>query len=307
MQFFLSLLISGLVFGSIYALVALGFVLIYKATGIINFAQGEMVMFGAYICIGLATNMGLPLLVAIPLAMVGSALLGLLLERVIMRPMIGQEVVPIIIITIGIGFMIRAVIMFIWGVDTLPFPQLLSEEPITLPIPQLLSEEPITYVNLPIAPTYICSIIVCAAIIIVFSLMFKFTPMGIAMRATANDQQAAQSMGVSVKWVFAMAWAIGGVVAALGGVLLGNINGVNAYLSVIGLKVFPVVIVGGLDSILGAVLGGLIVGVAENLCGGYLDPIFGGGVKAVAPFVILLIILLVRPYGLFGSRQIERV
>ena len=294
MQFFLSLLISGLVFGSIYALVALGFVLIYKATGIINFAQGEMVMFGAYICIGLATNMGLPLLVAIPLAMVGSALLGLLLERVIMRPMIGQEVVPIIIITIGIGFMIRAVIMFIWGVDTLPFPQ-------------LLSEEPITFVNVPIAPTYIWSIIVCAAILIVFSLMFKFTPTGIAMRATANDQQAAQSMGVSVKWVFAMAWAIGGVVAALGGVLLGNINGVNAYLSVIGLKVFPVVIVGGLDSILGAILGGLIVGVAENLCGGYLDPIFGGGVKAVAPFVILLIILLVRPYGLFGSRQIERV
>ena len=294
MQFFLSLLISGLVFGSIYALVALGFVLIYKATGIINFAQGEMVMFGAYLCIGLATNMGLPLLVAIPLAMVGSALLGLLLERVIMRPMIGQEVVPIIIITIGIGFMIRAVIMFIWGVDTLPFPQ-------------LLSEEPITFVNVPIAPTYIWSIIVCAAILIVFSLMFKFTPTGIAMRATANDQQAAQSMGVSVKWVFAMAWAIGGVVAALGGVLLGNINGVNAYLSVIGLKVFPVVIVGGLDSIPGAILGGLIVGVAENLCGGYLDPIFGGGVKAVAPFVILLIILLVRPYGLFGSRQIERV
>ncbi len=294
MQFFLSLLISGLVFGSIYALVALGFVLIYKATGIINFAQGEMVMFGAYICIGLATNMGLPLLVAIPLAMVGSALLGLLLERVIMRPMIGQEVVPIIIITIGIGFMIRAVIMFIWGVDTLPFPQ-------------LLSEEPITFMNVPIAPTYIWSIIVCAAILIAFSLMFKFTPTGIAMRATANDQQAAQSMGVSVKWVFAMAWAIGGVVAALGGVLLGNINGVNAYLSVIGLKVFPVVIVGGLDSILGAILGGLIVGVAENLCGGYLDPIFGGGVKAVAPFVILLIILLVRPYGLFGSRQIERV
>ncbi|MEE8301826.1 MAG: branched-chain amino acid ABC transporter permease [Candidatus Tectomicrobia bacterium] len=294
MQFFLSLLISGLVFGSIYALVALGFVLIYKATGIINFAQGEMVMFGAYICIGLATNMGLPLLVAIPLAMVGSALLGLLLERVIMRPMIGQEVVPIIIITIGIGFMIRAVIMFIWGVDTLPFPQ-------------LLSEEPITFMNVPIAPTYIWSIIVCAAILIVFSLMFKFTPTGIAMRATANDQQAAQSMGVSVKWVFAMAWAIGGVVAALGGVLLGNINGVNAYLSVIGLKVFPVVIVGGLDSIPGAILGGLIVGVAENLCGGYLDPIFGGGVKAVAPFVILLIILLVRPYGLFGSRQIERV
>ncbi len=294
MQFFLSLLISGLVFGSIYALVALGFVLIYKATGIINFAQGEMVMFGAYICIGLATNMGLPLLVAIPLAMVGSALLGLLLERVIMRPMIGQEVVPIIIITIGIGFMIRAVIMFIWGVDTLPFPQ-------------LLSEEPIMFVNVPIAPTYIWSIIVCAAILIAFSLMFKFTPTGIAMRATANDQQAAQSMGVSVKWVFAMAWAIGGVVAALGGVLLGNINGVNAYLSVIGLKVFPVVIVGGLDSIPGAILGGLIVGVAENLCGGYLDPIFGGGVKAVAPFVILLIILLVRPYGLFGSRQIERV
>ena len=294
MQFFLSLLISGLVFGSIYALVALGFVLIYKATGIINFAQGEMVMFGAYLCIGLATNMGLPLLVAIPLTVVGSVLLGLLLERVIMRPMIGQEVVPIIIITIGIGFMIRAVIMFIWGVDTLPFPQ-------------LLSEEPIMFVNVPIAPTYIWSIIVCAAILIAFSLMFKFTPTGIAMRATANDQQAAQSMGVSVKWVFAMAWAIGGVVAALGGVLLGNINGVNAYLSVIGLKVFPVVIVGGLDSILGAILGGLIVGVAENLCGGYLDPIFGGGVKAVAPFVILLIILLVRPYGLFGSRQIERV
>ncbi|MEE9150009.1 MAG: branched-chain amino acid ABC transporter permease [Candidatus Tectomicrobia bacterium] len=294
MQFFMSLLISGLVFGSIYALIALGFVLIYKATGIINFAQGEMVMFGAYLCIGFSVDLGWPIFIAIPLAIGGSLLLGLLLERVILRPMIGQEVISIIIITLGIGFMLRAVVMFIWGVDTLPFPQVLSEEPIMLG-------------TIPIAPTYIGSIVVCAAILIAFSLLFKYTPMGVAMRATANDQQAAQSMGVSVKWVFAAAWAIGGVVAALGGVLLGSINGVNAYISVIGLKVFPVIIVGGLDSLLGAVLGGLIIGVLENLFGGYLDPVFGGGVKAVAPFVILLVILLVRPYGLFGSRGIERV
>jgi len=293
-HFFLQLLVTGLVIGSIYALVALGFVLIYKATSILNFAQGELLMLGAYVCLALVVDYRIPFVAAFFMTLVFSLLLGLLLERVILRPMIGEPIISIIMLTIGLSSVLKAIVQATWGTSTRVFPQ-------------IFPQEPLSFGGIVVSQVYVWSLGLAFLLLIVFSLFFKYSRSGIAMRATADDQQAAQSMGISVKKVFAMSWAIAAIVSAIGGVLIGNINGINNSLSFIGLKVFPCVILGGLDSIIGAVIGGLIVGVLENLSGGYLDNFFGGGVKEVAPFVVLVIILMIKPYGLFGKIDIERV
>ncbi|MEA2039026.1 MAG: branched-chain amino acid ABC transporter permease [Thermodesulfobacteriota bacterium] len=293
-HFFLQLLVTGLVIGSIYALVALGFVLIYKATSILNFAQGELLMLGAYVCLALVVDYRIPFVAAFLMTLVFSLLLGLLLERVILRPMIGEPIISVIMLTIGLSSVLKAVVQATWGTSTRVFPQ-------------IFPQEPLNFGGIVVSQVYIWSLGLALLLLIVFSLFFKYSRAGIAMRATADDQQAAQSMGIGVKKVFAMSWAIAAIVSAIGGVLIGNINGINNSLSFIGLKVFPCVILGGLDSIIGAVIGGLIVGVLENLSGGYLDNFFGGGVKEVAPFIVLVIILMIKPYGLFGKIDIERV
>jgi len=200
----------------------------------------------------------------------------------------------VIMATIGLSSLMRGIIQFIWGTDTRVFPPVFPQTPVRIG-------------EVVVSQVYLWSLGLALLLLIIFALFFKFTITGIVMRAVADDQQAALSMGISVKRVFAITWAIAAVVAAVGGILLGNINGVNSSLAHLGLKVLPVAILGGLDSIPGAVIGGLIIGVLENLAGGYLDPIFGGGVKEVAPFVILVLILLIRPYGLFGKEIIERV
>jgi branched-chain amino acid transport system permease protein len=158
-----------------------------------------------------------------------------------------------------------------------------------------------------ISQVYIWTFLTAMLLMVAFGLFFKFTRLGVAMRATANSHQVALSMGISVKAIFALSWAISAVVSGIGGVLIGSINGVNITFSDFGLKVFPAVILGGLDSIPGAVIGGLVIGILENLSGGYLSRVFGGGVKEVAPFVFLVLILMIRPYGLFGTKEIERV
>lgn len=293
-HFFLQLLVTGLVIGSIYALVALGFVLIYKATSILNFAQGELLMLGAYVCLALVVDYRIPFVAAFLITLVFSLLLGLLLERVILRPMIGEPIISVIMLTIGLSSVLKAIVQATWGTSTRVFPQ-------------IFPQEPFNFGGIVVSQVYIWSLGLALLLLIAFSLFFKYSRAGIAMRATADDQQAAQSMGISVKKVFAMSWAIAAIVSAIGGVLIGNINGINNSLSFIGLKVFPCVILGGLDSIIGAVIGGLIVGVLENLSGGYLDSFFGGGVKEVAPFIVLVIILMIKPYGLFGKIDIERV
>jgi branched-chain amino acid transport system permease protein len=190
---------------------------------------------------------------------------------------------------------LRAIVQGVWGTQTWPMPAMFSLDPIHLG-------------PLPVARGYLYSAAAVAVLLLVLSLFFKYSRPGIAMRATADSQQVALSMGISVKRIFALAWSIAAVVSATGGVLLGSIRGgVDGSLAVLGLKVLPVVIVGGLDSVGGAIVGGLLIGVLENLSGGYLDPVFGGGVKEVAPFVALVLILMIRPYGLFGKVQIERV
>ena len=296
MDFFLQLLVNGFVVGSIYALVALGFVVIYKSSSILNFAQGEFLMLGAYVCLAIMTSSApVPLWAALLLTLAFSVALGLLLERVVLRPMIGEPVISVIMLTLGLSSLLRAVVQGIWGTDTRPFPPVFPSEPIHLG-------------PFPVSQGYLWSVGWVALLLLAFALFFKYSRAGIAMRATAFSQQVALSMGISVRRMFALSWSIAAVVSAVGGVLLGAVRGgVDGSLAVFGLKVVPVVILGGLDSVLGAIVGGIAIGVLENLSGGYLDPIFGGGVKEVAPFVALVLILMVKPYGLFGKVRIERV
>jgi branched-chain amino acid transport system permease protein len=295
MDFFLQLGINGLVVGSIYALVALGFVIIYKSSGILNFAQGEFLLIGAYFFLAILEKGHVPLLPALALTVVCSVILGLLLERLVLRPMIGEPIISVIMVTLGLSSILRAVVQGIWGTDTHPFPAIFDSAPIQIG-------------PLPVSRGYLFSVASVSALLVVFTIFFRFARVGIAMRATAFSQQVALSMGISVKHIFAISWSIAAVVSALGGILLGALRGgIDGSLAVIGMKALPVVILGGLDSIGGAIVGGLIIGVLENLAGGYLDPVFGGGVKEVAPFVVLVLILMVKPYGLFGKVKIERV
>ncbi|MFP4128661.1 MAG: branched-chain amino acid ABC transporter permease [Desulfonatronovibrio sp.] len=295
MEYYLHLVLNGLVIGSIYSLVALGFVIIYKATKVVNFAQGELVMFGAYICFALTVQMGLPFLVSFFMTLIFSIILGLCLERVVLRPMIGEPVISVIMVTIGLSTVLKAVIQLFWGTQVRVYPQVLPTDPVWI-------------LGLPVAPVYIAAFCLSVILFVVFSLFFKYSTMGIAMRATAFDQQAAQSMGIGVKNIFAMSWCIAAVVSSIGGIILGNINGITPQLGHLGLKVFPAVILGGLDSLLGAALGGLIIGVLENVSDGLAQQFLGlAGFREVAAYFILVIILMIKPYGLFGTHEIERV
>lgn len=294
MDFFLQLTVSGFVVGSIYALVALGFVLIYKSSDAINFAQGEFLLIGTYIALTFVATYKIPFIIAFLITLLFSAGLGLVVERVVLRPFIGEPVISMIMATIGLSSLLGGITHVIWGTDTRVYPQIFPETPINIG-------------GIIVSPVYIWSLVIVFILLIIFTLFFKYSKLGIAMRATADDQQAALSMGISVKKVFAATWVISAVVSAVGGVLLGNINGVNSSLAAIGLKVLPVALLGGLDSIPGAIIGGFIIGILENLAGGYIDPLVGGGVKEVVPFIILVFILMFKPYGLFGKEEIERV
>jgi len=295
MEFFLQLVINGLAVGSIYSLVALGFVVIYKSSGVVNFAQGEFLLVGAYVFATVVADAHAPVWAGILLTVAASVVLGLLMERLILRPMIGEPIISLIMVTLGLSSVLRALVLGIWGSDTKPFPSAFNTVPIMIG-------------PLPVARGHLISTLCVTVLLVLFTGFFKKSRQGIAMRATAFSQQVALSMGISVKRIFALSWSIAAVVSALGGMLLGALRGgVDGSLALIGLKALPVVILGGLDSVGGAIVGGLVVGVLENLSGGYLDPLLGGGVKEVAPFVVLVLILMVKPYGLFGKVKIERV
>jgi branched-chain amino acid transport system permease protein len=293
--FMLQLVITGVAVGGVYSLMALGFVLIFKASSVVNFGPGELVLFGAYVAWATILSMRLPLYVALPLTLGIAIALGLIVERGVLRPLIGHPIISVIMVTFGVASVIRGFLNMTWGSDTRPFPVLFSQQPFHLgPVP--------------VSPVHLWSFVVVIALLAAFSVFFRFSTTGMAMRATADNQQVALSLGVSVKWIFALSWCIATVVSALGGIILGSVRGgVDFSLADLGLKVFPVVILGGLESVPGAIIGGVLIGVLENLSGGYLDPIFGGGVKEVAPFVALVIILMLRPYGLFGKAEIVRV
>jgi branched-chain amino acid transport system permease protein len=295
MEYYLQLVINGLVVGSIYSLVALGFVIIYKATKVVNFAQGELVMVGAYVCFSLTVQFHIPFLLSFLITLGFSVILGMAIERMVLRPLIGEPIISVIMVTIGLSSVLKALVQLFWGTQIRVYPQVLPQEPVFI-------------AGLPVSPVYIAAFILAGILFAIFSLFFKYSRLGVAMRATAQDQQAAQSMGIGIKNIFAMSWCIAAIVSSVGGVVLGNINGINSQLGQLGLKVFPAVILGGLDSLLGAALGGLIIGVLENVCDGAAKQLLDlGGFREVAAFIFLVIILMIRPYGLFGTEEIERV
>lgn len=294
MDIFIQIIVTGIATGGVYGLIALGFVLIFKATGILNLATGAFMTLGAYICLTVLSQFGAPFWLAFLGTLGFAILLGIVLERLILRPLIGEPIISVVMVTIGLSSILQGLTHLIWSPDFRSFPEIFPPEPLDL--------------GIAIVPSgLLWGFIFAAAGTLIFILIFKLTRTGVAMRATASDQQAALSMGISVRWIFALSWCYGAVAAVIGGIVIGNISGISIYLGDIGLKVLAVIILGGLDSIGGAILGGLIIGILENLAGLYLDPIFGGGVKDVAPFFILVLIIMIRPYGLFGKKIIERV
>lgn len=293
LQFTILLVASGLNIGLMYALIALGFVLVYKATDAINFAQGEFVMLAALIA-AVALDNNLPFWLACMLSLGGMIAFCFGLERVVLRKLLGRPTVSVIMATIGLASLIRgfAVLAFGPGVRS-----------ITLPV----GDEPLFLGPIMLQPVQLTGTAVSLLFLAGFTWFFLKTRMGVAMRAVADNQTVSMGMGINVQRYFALAWALTGVVSALGGIIWGAMLGVDNQLPLVGLKVFPVVILGGLDSIVGAVVGGLVVGVVEALAAGYLDPLVGGGTKDFAPYVLMIVALLIRPYGLFGRRRIERI
>ena len=294
MGFFLDRTVNGLMIGSMYALVALGFVLIFKATSVINFAQGELVMFGGYIIAAMVTLYHLPLAVAVPILLVAMVLLGFAVERGVLRPLVGRNVISVVMVTIGLAQVFQGLAAMIWGAAT-----------INIPLPIRL--EPYQLGEVFISPINVVAAIASGGFLVGFAWFFRRSRMGIAMRAVANDQQAAMAVGINVRLIFALSWAIAGLAAAVGGIVWGNMLGVDTHLALVGLKVFPAVILGGLDSVPGVVLGGLIIGGVESVAAGYVDPYVGGGTKDFVPYVLMIVALMIRPYGFFGRETIERV
>ncbi len=293
LEFLFALVLSGASIGLMYSLIALGFVLVYKATDAINFAQGEFVMLAGMVVVTVL-GMQAPLTAAIVVVLLVMIGFGFGLEKVVLRPLLGRPVVAVIMATIGVAALLRG-----WG------PLVLGIETRNLPLP--IGDEPINIGPASLPPIQVLGAVVALLFFVAFNWFFKKSRMGVAMRAVADNQQVAQAMGINVERYFAIAWAMAGIVSALGGVVWGSMLGVDVQLALVGLKVFPVVILGGLDSIGGALIGGLIIGIVESLAAGYLDPYVGGGTKDFAPYVLMILVLMIRPYGIFGRRQIERV
>lgn len=294
MELFLQLFITGILVGSIYALVALGWTLIYKCSGVLNLAMGELTLIGAYVCLTLY-QLGIPFIPALLLTLIVGFLLGILTEIIFLRPMIGEPVLSVIMITVGLSFFFKGIIELLWGTDTKVF------HPPVFPI------KPIFLGKIVVGQVYLWAFVASIILLVGFVAFFKYTKWGLSMQATADDEMAALSLGVNAKIVYALAWAIAFMASGVGGTLLGNINGLNISVGYLGLLVLPAVVLGGLNSIPGAIVGGLIIGVLQNLADGYLSRYTPGGVKDVFPFAVMVIILLFKPYGLWGWIRIERV
>ena len=291
---FLGYLISGIMIGSIYSLIALGFVLIYKASGVLNLAQGELVIIGAYFALTFLGAPGLPWAVGIVLTFLSVILMAFLIERFALRPMVGQPILALILMTLGLSMLLRGLMSAFWGDQTRLSPLVFPEVAIRLG-------------GVTISHQYLWAFIICLTFLIIFSFFFKFTKIGLAMRAVADDQQASQSLGIPIYRIFRNSWIISGIVSAVGGILLTSITGIHYSLTVMGMKSVSVVIIGGLDSIAGSVIAGPLVGAIEYMAAGYIDPLVGGGFRDVAAYIVLIIVLIVRPYGFFGWKRIDRV
>ena len=297
MSYFFQIVVSGIVVGSIYALAALGLVLVYKSSRVANFAHGQIIAAGAFITFFLTVRVGVPIFIAFLASMIITFFLAMSVERIFLRRLIGEPIISVIMVTIGLASIIDGLIYLTpFGSENFSFPEFLPTDPLSLG-------------GVSISWTQLVGLIITTVLIGAFSWFFKKSTVGISMRAVSDDQFGAMSVGISVPRVFGLAWATAGLSAAAAGCIIGNITGLNfETLHAFGIVVFPVVILGGLDSILGAVVAGIIMGLIQQFAGGYLDGNFGlNGTGDVMPYIILLIILLFKPHGLFGIHEIERV
>ncbi|MCL6269266.1 branched-chain amino acid ABC transporter permease [Sansalvadorimonas sp. 2012CJ34-2] len=291
----LQLTVNGLIVGLLYGVVAMCFVLIYKSTQVVNFAQGEFLLIGAWICWATLVWLQLPFFVGFLLTLAFMTVFGILIQAVFLKPMIGEPIISVIMVTIGLSMFFQALMKWLFGVSAESYPQ-------------VFETQTVTFLGMNIEMAYILSLIFSVIMMAGFYWFFRYSKMGLAMRATAFDQQVASSLGISVSKVFAASWAISAMVSATAGIVIGMVNGVSGALSFIGIKVFPAVILGGLDSIVGGVVGGITIGLLENLAE-FIDSqyLHIGNLYTIAPFYVLLIILTIKPYGLFGTKDIERI
>jgi len=296
-QFFFEVLIGGLLSGVMYSLVALGFVLIYKASGVFNFAQGSLVFFAALTFVGL-TEHGLSFGAALVVTLAVMVIAGLLIERLVLRPLVNQPQISLFMATIGLSFFIEGLAQLVWGASVRGLDLGIQDEPIT----QLSDALGINVSKFDLAAAGIAAVLVAA-----LGLFFSRTRIGRALRAVADDHQAALAVGIPLQQIWAIVWAVAGFVALVAGLLWGARNGVQFALTFVALKALPVLILGGFDSIPGAIVGGLIIGATEKLAEVYLGPYVGGGIEGWFPYVLALLFLLVRPEGLFGEKIIRRI
>lgn len=282
--------LTGIAGGGLYALAALAFVIVYKATKVVNIAIGELLMIGGYLFFTFASMLALPIWAAIPAAMLGCGLLGAIVEKTMIRPLLGRPPISAFMVTVGLASVLAGLVETIWTGDQRRLPEFMPSQPIMVGDAFL-------------APKVFWGAVTAIVFITVVLLLFRFWRGGVALRATASDQAAAYAVGINVPRVFSLAWVVAAMIAAVSGIIVGAIGGISSTMGVFGLSVLVVVIVGGLDSVLGALLGGLLIGLVEALAGAYL----GGEYKLLATFLVLVAVLLVQPYGLFGTRDIERL
>ncbi len=290
----LQFLITGIAVGMVYALIALGFALIWKSSSVANLALGQIVLVSSWFTYAMLVQAKFPVWLAFPLVILFALALGWVIERFALRPLIAQPILALITVTLGIGYFIEGVVSFIWPWSVDALPRLFPKEVVHVG-PAVISQE------------YLWVVGICLVVFTLLTLFFRYHKMGIAMRATADDQMAVQACGIPVTMVFSRSWMFACVVAAIGGILISSIGGVTYGLVETGLKAFSVVILGGLDSFIGAVVAGPIIGLCESLGGGYLTPFVWAGVKDIIPFIIIIIVMIIKPYGLFGEVRIERI
>jgi branched-chain amino acid transport system permease protein len=286
---FLQLVVSGLAVGAIYGLVALGFVLVFKSTDIFSFAQGDLVMVGAYLGFGVLTVLHVPLWIAVIITLLLAALLGLGIQRFVFKPLFGSPLLTMVMATIALSLIIRGLVVIVWGPGAQQYPS-------TIPNAAL------NFFGVRVSTVDLVIMAVAGVAILIFGLFFRFSNAGLHMRAIAENPEAAAVVGINQNRMFSLAIAIGTVTAAVGGVLLANLQVLSPQLSEIGLLAFPAAVLGGMRSIPGAVVGGLIIGVLGQLSIGYAD----GSASTAITFAVLLLVLLVRPQGLFGKREAVR-
>jgi len=290
----LQFVITGVTVGMVYSLIALGFVLVWKSSGVANLALGQLVLLFSWFTFAMLVQVGSPIWLGFSLVILFALALGWIIERFILRPLIAQPILSLITVTLGLAYFIQGAVSFIWPKSVAALPDLFPEEPVQIGT-AVVSQE------------YLWAAVISILLFILLSLYFRYNKTGVVMRATADDQMAVQACGIPVTRIFSLSWMLACVLAAIGGILISSIGGITFGLVETGLKAFSVVILGGLDSFLGAIIAGPIIGLAESLGGGYLTPLTWPGIREIIPFIIIIIVMFVKPYGLFGEERIERI